>query len=71
MYGILLLVVIVCIAIFFVKDINPQIKAIAKNILIISGILLVVAMAIVLFTYTKSRMGLSGRMIEVPADSQK
>ena len=39
---ILLLIIIVCIAIMFVKDINPQIKAIAKNIVIIVGILLVI-----------------------------
>jgi len=67
MWIILLLVVVVCIAIILVKDINPQVKAIAKNILIVMGVLAVIFAAVLLFTQQRILGGHQGRMIDVPA----
>jgi hypothetical protein len=42
----LILIIIICLSIIFVKDINPQIKAVCRNILIMVSILLVVIVLI-------------------------
>ena len=52
-----LLLFIVCVAILLVKGMNPQIKAVARNIVIMLSILLVISILVTVFSFLVARRG--------------